>query len=81
MTPLTERAAWRTLAALAARPQPHLRERLHEPGRGDYARLDAAGIELDFTRQRIDRTIRDALLALAGGPAGMPGAGGGSGRA
>jgi glucose-6-phosphate isomerase len=63
--PLTERPAWRALAALAARGQPHLRELLHEPGRGDYARLAAAGIELDFTRQRIDRTLYDALLALA----------------
>lgn len=65
MTLLTERPAWRALAALAARPRPHLRELLHEPGRGDYARLAAAGIELDFTRQRIDHRIYDALLALA----------------
>ncbi len=44
---LTERPAWRALAALAAQPLPHLRELVHEPGRGDYARLSAAGIGLD----------------------------------
>ncbi|EYS93156.1 glucose-6-phosphate isomerase [Cupriavidus sp. SK-4] len=62
---LTERPAWRALGALAAQPLPHLRELVHEPGRGDYARLSAAGIELDFTRQRINRAVHDALLALA----------------
>jgi glucose-6-phosphate isomerase len=62
---LTERPAWRALAALAVQPLPHLRELVLEPGRGDYARLSAAGIELDFTRQRINGTVHEALLALA----------------
>lgn len=62
---LTERPAWRALAALAVQPLPHLRELVLEPGRGDYARLSAAGIELDFTRQRINRTVHEALLAPA----------------
>ncbi|SCU77108.1 conserved hypothetical protein [Cupriavidus necator] len=57
MRRLTERPAWRAFAALAAQPLPHLRELEHEPGRGDYARLSAAGIELDFTRQRINRAV------------------------
>nr|WP_249221241.1 hypothetical protein [Cupriavidus sp. KK10] len=62
---LTERPAWRALAALAVQPLPHLRELVLEPGPGDYARLSAAGIELDFTRQRINGTVHEALLALA----------------
>ena len=59
------RAAWQRLSALAAQPLPHLRELLREPSRTAGMSLDACGISLDFSRQRINDRIDHALLQLA----------------
>lgn len=58
--------AWQSLAQLAALPQPHLRERLTQPGRDAMqAAADGTGIRVDFTRQAFDGAIWTALLQLA----------------
>lgn len=58
--------AWQTLTEFAALPQPHLRERLTQPGRDAMqAAADGTGIRLDYTRQAFDGAILAALLQLA----------------
>jgi len=58
--------AWQQLSQLAALPQPHLRERLGQPGRdGMQAVAEGTGIRLDYTRQAFDPAIWAALLQLA----------------
>ena len=60
-------AAWQRLAALA----PALREKSlrslfgDDPGRGPAWTLDAAGLMVDFSKQRVTDDAMDALLALA----------------
>jgi len=58
--------AWQQLARLAALPQPHLRERLAQPGREALqAAAAGTGLRLDFSRQAFDGAIWSALLQLA----------------
>jgi len=58
--------AWQQLATLAALPQPHLRERLTQPGRDAMqAAADGTGIRVDFTRQAFDGAVLSALVSLA----------------
>lgn len=57
--------AWQRLNALAAEPQPHLRERLTEPGRAQRLTWSVAGLTLDASRQAIGPEIEKALLDLA----------------
>jgi glucose-6-phosphate isomerase len=63
----TNAAAWTSLARLApAARQRHLREIFDaEPGRGPAWTLEAAGLRVDFSKQRITREIMQALLDLA----------------
>ncbi len=63
--PAAQRPAWQALARLAAQAQPHLRERLQQPGRAEAFRAEGAGLTLDFSRQCVDEATVDALLALA----------------
>ena len=58
---------WQQLATLAAAPQPHLRDRLAEPGREQQMQASAAGtgIRIDFSRQALDGAVWDALMDLA----------------
>lgn len=66
MTSPTTLPAWQTLTQFAALPQPHLRERLTQPGRETMqAAADGTGIRLDFTRQAFDDAIWSALVQLA----------------
>ena len=66
MTSPTTLPAWQTLTQFAALPQPHLRERLAQPGRDAMqASADGTGIQIDFTRQALDSTVWNALLQLA----------------
>jgi glucose-6-phosphate isomerase len=67
MTSPTALPAWQQLAALAAAPQPHLRERLASPGREQQmqARAEGTGIQLDHSRQALDSAVWDALIELA----------------
>ena len=65
--PPTQCNAWKALAALAAKADSL---RIADLFARDAARkvgfvLDAAGVQYDFSRQRIDAAVLDALLALA----------------
>ena len=66
MTSPTALPAWQTLTEFAALAQPHLRERLTQPGRAAMqAAADGTGIRLDFTRQAFDGAVLAALVQLA----------------
>ncbi len=67
MSTPTQLPAWQQLATLAAAPQPHLRERLAQPGREQQLQASAAGtgIQIDFSRQALDNTVWAALMDLA----------------
>jgi len=59
-------AAWQQLSQLAAEPQPHLRDLLdQDPSRAERLRLNAVGITLDASRQRLTPAIEQALVDLA----------------
>ncbi len=59
-------AAWQRLSQLAAEPQPHLRDLLdQDPSRAERLRLNAVGITLDASRQRLTPAIEQALVDLA----------------
>jgi glucose-6-phosphate isomerase len=67
MTPLTERPAWEQLEAHADELRPvHLRQLFaDDPDRGERLTLEAAGLYVDYSKQRVtDETLR-LLLALA----------------
>ena len=67
MAPLRERAAWRALEEHAAEVAGlHLRQLFaDDPGRGERLVAEAAGLVLDYSKQRVtDETIR-LLVALA----------------
>ena len=62
----TSLPAWQQLADLAAAPQPHLRDRLAEPGREQMqASAAGTGIEIDFSRQALDGAVWATLMDLA----------------
>jgi glucose-6-phosphate isomerase len=66
-TPLTQSAAWKALAAHSAKTQNlHLRQLfLEDPTRGERLTVEALGIYLDYSKNRInDETLR-LLLQLA----------------
>jgi glucose-6-phosphate isomerase len=68
LEPLTKRAAWKNLQAHYEKiREVHLRSLFaDDPGRGERMTLDAAGIFLDYSKNRItDQTIK-ILLDLAG---------------
>jgi glucose-6-phosphate isomerase len=66
-----QRPAWAALQALSqaplpqSPPLPHLRELLQDPDRPARMTAQAAGITLDYSRQRITPAIFEQLLALA----------------
>lgn len=64
----TQTSAWRKLVDLApAARQRHLRELFEaEPDRGPAWTLEAAGLRVDFSKQRVTRDVMQALLDLAG---------------
>lgn len=66
-TPPQQRPAWQRLASLARGPLPHLRELLAQPcpQRQSRLHLEAAGIQLDATRQQVTLPVLDALNDLA----------------
>ena len=62
----TQLPAWSQLTALAAAPQPHLRELLSSDAtRAKQFSASAAGITLDASRQRITPAVHSTLIALA----------------
>jgi len=68
METLVNTTAWRQLQAQAEALRPvHLTELFAaDPGRATAFSAEAAGLYLDYSKQRIDRAAMDALLALAG---------------
>jgi glucose-6-phosphate isomerase len=66
-TSVTQSAAWRALAAHHREVRPlHLRQMFaSDPGRGDRLSLQAAGIYLDYSKNRITAETLRLLLALA----------------
>jgi glucose-6-phosphate isomerase len=67
-TPLRRRPAWSELEAHYERMKAtHLRDLFEsDPGRGERLTLDAEGIYLDYSKNRVDDAVLEALLALAG---------------
>ncbi|MEY4979726.1 MAG: hypothetical protein RLZZ352_1996 [Pseudomonadota bacterium] len=67
MTAPTQLPAWQHLQALAALPQPHLRQRLTEPERAQTLQAHApeTGMRLDFSRQALDGAVWQTLIELA----------------
>ncbi len=65
--PLTARPAWQALAAHAARLQPlHLRALFAgDPGRGERLVAEAAGVYLDYSKNRVTGETLGLLCALA----------------
>jgi glucose-6-phosphate isomerase len=66
-TPLTERAAWKALAAHCQQIQPvHLRTLFaDDPHRGQRLALDALGIYFDYSKNRVTAETLKLLLDLA----------------
>src|SRR6185437_14607644 len=65
--PLLDRPAWRALRAHHAQiASLHLRELFaQDPGRGERFALEAAGIYLDYSKNRITDTTLELLVQLA----------------
>jgi len=66
-TPITlphELPAWHALA-LAATQLPHLRALLQDPQRPAHMTVQAAGLTLDYSRQRVTPTVLQSLIDLA----------------
>ena len=61
MTPLTKRPAWKALATHSKKIKPlHLRQLFAaDPKRGQRLTMDAAGLFLDYSKNRVtDQTIK-----------------------
>ncbi|GAB4527132.1 MAG: glucose-6-phosphate isomerase [Amphiplicatus sp.] len=66
MTDIVKTPAWARLEKLAAAPRPSARALFErDPGRAARMSLEAAGLYLDYSKNRITPEIFDALLALA----------------
>jgi glucose-6-phosphate isomerase len=63
-TPPQQRASWLRLATLAQQPL-HLRELLQDAQRSTRMTHQAAGLSIDFSRQRVNDTVLNELLTLA----------------
>ena len=66
-TPPQQREAWKELERLAQGELPHLRELLADPASERHAslQLEAAGLQLDASRQQLTPEVLAALLELA----------------
>lgn len=65
MTDITNGAAWRALETLAKSPIDMRKAFAADPGRAHRFSLEAAGLFLDYSKNRISDEIFDALVALA----------------
>jgi glucose-6-phosphate isomerase len=66
-TPVNLSPAWLSLQSLALANLPSLRELLTDASRSSSMQLQACGIHMDFTHQRVNETVLQALQALAKG--------------
>ena len=64
-TPVHLSPAWLSLQSLALANLPSLRELLTDASRSSSMQLQACGIHMDFTHQRVNETVLQALQALA----------------
>ena len=64
-TPVHLSPAWLSLQSLALANLPSLRELLTDTSRSSSMQLQACGIHMDFTHQRVNETVLQALQALA----------------
>ena len=64
-TPVNLSPAWLSLQSLALANLPSLRELLTDASRSSSMQLQACGIHMDFTHQRVNETVLQALQALA----------------
>ena len=64
-TPVHLCPAWLSLQHLAQAPLPSLRELLTDASRSASMQLQACGIRMDFTHQRVNSQVVNALQALA----------------
>jgi len=64
-TPVNLSPAWLSLQSLALANLPSLRELLTDASRSSSMQLQACGIQMDFTHQRVNETVLQALQALA----------------
>ena len=63
-TPVHLSTAWQSLQHLAQAPLPSLRELLTDASRKSM-HLQACGIQMDFSHQRVNEPVMQALQALA----------------
>jgi glucose-6-phosphate isomerase len=61
----TQCGAWKALEALAAKPLRISSLFAQDPARGNGCVVQAAGVRYDFSRQRVDAEVIEALLDLA----------------
>jgi glucose-6-phosphate isomerase len=64
-TPVHLSPAWLSLQSLALANLPSLRELLTDASRSSSMHLQACGVHMDFTHQRVNRPVMQALQALA----------------
>ena len=64
-TPVHLSPTWLSLQHLAHAPLPSLRELLTDASRSASMQLQACGIQMDFTHQRVNEPVMKALQALA----------------
>ena len=67
MTDIRQKPAWRDLGRLAAQMNRARVDSMfaHDPQRAERFTLSAAGITLDYSKQRVDQAVMDALGRLA----------------
>ena len=65
VTPIHLSPAWLSLQQLARGPLPSLRELLTDASRNASMHLQACGIHMDFSHQRVNETVLQALQTLA----------------
>lgn len=62
----TQLAAWKRIQGLTEEAaQEHLRHLLRDPDRARWTRVEAAGLQLDFSHQKVNPAILEQLTALA----------------
>ena len=63
--PVQELSAWKKLQTLSAQERPHLRELLKDDVRNASLNMQAMGLEIDLSCQRLDGEVLQALIELA----------------
>ena len=64
-TPVHQTPAWQALQGLSQAGLPSLRELLSDPDRNASLHAQACGIRMDFSHQRVNAKVMQALQTLA----------------